>query len=79
MPDPPSHAACWLPPYFPLPNVGQGDVTLALPPIIAPRPPLGPDGDAARPSPADLSVLARDGEALARARDLLEATRTDHL
>jgi hypothetical protein len=78
MADPP----CWLPPrqYLGrLPNVGQGDVSLALPPPVAPRPALGPDGDAARPSPADLSVLARDGEALARAADLLAATPTDHL
>ena len=78
MADPPPIPA--LPPYLLLPTVGQGDVCLALPPPIARRPGLNAEcADAARPTPAALSSLAHDQQALARARELLAATHTDHL
>ena len=67
-----------LPAYLLLPNVGQGDVGLALPPVVAPRPPLDA-GVGARPPPAALSSLARDGPALARARGLLTRMSTYHM
>jgi hypothetical protein len=77
MADPPLSA---LPPYLLLPNVGQGDVSLALPPPVSRRPALGPETEVARPSPATLSsLLAHDQQAVARARELLLSIQTDHL